>query len=131
MRLLLDTHIALWLARADERLNSAERQLLLDHATQIFFSAVSIWELRLKSNSFHGSGDRKGPGDPEDALAVLRGAGYQEIPLTSDHSAAKLAVPLAHKDPFDELLLVQAQEEECKLLTRDAKLAPHPLAILA
>lgn len=130
MRLLLDTHVAVWLARADEQLNTAERQLLLDPATQIAFSAVSIWELRLKWNGFYGSGDRKGRARPDDALAVLRRAGYRELPLTAEHAAAELAVPLAHKDPFDELLLVQAQEEGCKLLTRDARLAGHPLAVM-
>jgi PIN domain nuclease of toxin-antitoxin system len=45
------------------------------------------------------------------------------------HAAAELAQPLAHKDPFDELLLVQAQEEGMCLLTRDTKLIGHPFAV--
>ena len=48
--------------------------------------------------------------------------------LTAVHAAAELAQPLGHKDPFDEWLLVQAQEEGMRLLTRDAKLTGHPLA---
>ena len=131
MKLLLDTPIAVWLACADERLNAAERRLLLDGRTQIAFSAVSIWELRLKWNSFHGSGERKGPVDPEDVVAVLRRAGYQELALSADHAAAELSVQISHQDPFDELLLIQAQNEACKLLTRDARLAGHPLALIA
>lgn len=131
MKLLLDTHIALWLALRDELLNAAERALLLDPDTQIAFSAVSIWELRLKWNSFHGSGRRKGPASPDATLAVLRGAEYLELPLTAQHAVAELAAPLTHKDPFDELLIVQAQEEGFRLLTRDARLVGHPLAVMA
>ena len=131
MKLLLDTHIAVWLALADERLTGPERSLLLDPATQIAFSAVSIWELRLKWNSFYGSGQRKGPASPDNMLAVLRRAGYLELPLTASHAAIELTPPLSHKDPFDELLLVQAQEEGCKLFTRDARLAGHPLVVTA
>jgi PIN domain nuclease of toxin-antitoxin system len=51
------------------------------------------------------------------------------LPLTAHHAAAHLNFPLKHKDPFDELLLVQAQEEVMRLLTRDSKLAGHPFAL--
>jgi PIN domain nuclease of toxin-antitoxin system len=130
LRLLLDTHIALWLSLEDERLSAGERSLLLSPKTQVAFSTVSIWELRLKWNSHFISGTRKGRASPDDALAVLRSAAYEEIALTADHAAAALANPLTHKDPFDELLLVQAQEEGMRLLTRDSKLAGHPLAVM-
>ena len=130
MRLLLDTHIALWLSLEDERLSAGERSLLLNPETQVAFSAVSIWELRLKWNSHFMSGARKGRASPDDVLDVLRRAAYEEIALTVDHAAASLANPITHKDPFDELLLVQAQQEGMRLLTRDAKLAGHPLAVM-
>jgi PIN domain nuclease of toxin-antitoxin system len=56
--------------------------------------------------------------------------GWEILPLTAHHAAAELADPIPHKDPFDELLLVQAQEEGMRLLTRDTKLEGHPLAVL-
>ncbi len=53
------------------------------------------------------------------------------VPLTERHAASELQTPLSHRDPFDELLLVQAQEEDLKLLTADRQLIGHPLAITA
>ena len=92
-------------------------------------SAVSAWELRLKWHSFHVSGERKGPIGPAAVVAFAETIGWELLPLTARHAAAELRQPLGHKDPFDELLLVQAQEEGLRLLTRDAKLAGHPFAI--
>lgn len=131
MRLLLDTHIALWVAR-DKRLLKAGEQALLDGpGTEVFFSAVSLWELRLKWQSFHSSGERKGPAHPRQVLESLLAGGMSLLPLTGEHAATELSVPLAHKDPFDALLLVQAQQEGCRLLTRDSRLAGHPLVVTA
>ena len=130
MRLLLDTHVALWFALEKELLTNGERTLLDGGESDVLFSAVSIWELRLKWHRFHVSGERKGPAHPRHVMETLIDGGLPLIPLTGEHAAAELAVPLAHKDPFDELLLVQAQEEGCKLLTRDARLARHPLAVI-
>ena len=92
-------------------------------------SAVAVWELRLKWQSFHTSGTRKGPIDPAWLVAFAAGVDWEPLPLTFRHAAANLVVPLAHRDPFDELLLVQAQEEGMRLLTRDAKLVGHPCTI--
>ncbi len=96
---------------------------------RIILSAVAVWELRLKWHSFHISGARKGPLDPGDVVAFAKAIDWELLPLTAGHAAARLTQPLGHKDPFDELLLVQAQEEKMRLLTRDAKLIDHPLAI--
>lgn len=131
MKLLLDTHIALWMARDRGLLNRDERKLLDRTDAEVRFSAVSIWELRLKWQSFHASGARKGPAHPRQVLETLLDGGIPLVPLTGRHAAAELAVPLPHRDPFDELLLVQAQEEGCRLLTRDSRLAGHPLAVIA
>ena len=97
--------------------------------TQLVLSAVAIWELRLKWHSFHISGGRKGPIDPATVVAFAGAVDWELLPLTAGHAAAALAQPLPHKDPFDELLLVQAQKEGIRLLTRDAKLVGHPFAI--
>ena len=129
MRLLLDTHIAVWSALDPNVLTATERQWLASADTQLVLSAVAIWELRLKWHSFRISGARKGPIDPAAVVAFAKAIDWQLLPLTAAHAAAELAHPLDHKDPFDELLLVQAQEEGMRLLTRDAKLAGHPLAV--
>ncbi len=96
--------------------------------TPLVLSAVSVWELRLKWRSFHISGVRKGPIGPSAVVAFAGAVGWEIMPLTARHAASSLSHPLGHKDPFDEMLLVQAQEEGLQLLTRDTKLLAHPLA---
>ncbi len=129
MRLLLDTHIAVWAALDPDALTDAERKWIAGADTQIVLSAVAIWELRLKWHSFHISGARKGPINPAAVVAFAEAIAWELLPLTARHATAGLAQPLGHKDPFDELLLVQAQEEGMRLLTRDAKLVSHPFSI--
>lgn len=94
----------------------------------LVLSAVSVWELRLKWHSFHISGSRKGPIEPGSIVAFAGAVGWEVMALTARHATCSLTEPLGHKDPFDELLLVQAQEEGPRLLTRDAKLLGHSLA---
>lgn len=91
-------------------------------------SSVSIWETRLKWQSWHAPGERKGIIAPDDLLGFVEAIGWTLLPLSAHHAAAILAQPLDHKDPFDELLLVQAQQDGLRLLTRDEKLLGHPLA---
>ncbi len=94
----------------------------------LVLSAVVVWELRLKWHSLHVSGARKGVLEPASMVAFATAMAWELLPLTARHAAARLATPLAHKDPFDELLLVQAQEEGMRLVTRDARLTAHPFA---
>ena len=129
MRLLLDTHIAIWAALDPDELTEGERRRMAGADTPLVLSAVAVWELRLKWQSFHISGMRKGPVDPAAVVAFAAAIDWELLPLTAHHAAAGLAQPLGHKDPFDELLLVQAQEEGMHLLTRDAKLIGHPFAV--
>lgn len=128
MRLLLDTHIVIWATLDPAALSPAERRLMAEANAPLVLSAVSIWELRLKWHSFHISGERKGPVGPATILTFAVAMGWQLLPLAPRHAAEPLFQPLAHRDPFDELLLVQAQQEGMHLLTRDAKLLTHPLA---
>ncbi len=129
MRLLLDTHFVVWLTLAPDLLTEAERACLENAEGPPVLSAVAVWELRLKWHSFHATSGRKGPVDPATPVAFGAAVGWEFLPLTLRHAAAGLMDPLGHKDPFDELLLVQAQEEGLRLLTRDERLVGHPLAV--
>lgn len=128
MRLLLDTHIAIWATLDPAALSDAERTMMSETKTPLVLSAVSVWELRLKWQSLHISGARKGAIGPDAVVAFAGAIGWEIMPLTARHAASSLSHPLEHRDPFDEMLLVQAQEEGMHLLTRDAKLLVHPLA---
>ncbi len=125
--LLLDTHYAYALAGAPGRLSSAERSFLAHPPERLVISAVSIWEMRLKWHALFHSGGRKGPMDPARALDLLMAQSIDFLALTPAHAAGELDHPMPHHDPFDALLLVQAQIEKLQLLTRDSKLITHPL----
>lgn len=131
MSLLVDTHILVWLADEPTRLNDAERALLFDPSIDIAVSAVSIWEIRIKSGLRFASGASKLVLHPDAALRLVDFMGFRLIALSPDDAAMRLAAPIAHRDPFDEMLLFQAQRHNLKLMTRDALLLRHPLALFA
>jgi len=105
-----------------ERLSEAARALVNDPRNELLFSALSIWEVAIKSvlrrESFQV--------DPRLLLRGLLDNGYTELPVTSRQAVNIDALPLLHKDPFDRLLLAQAISEGIILLTADAQLAQYP-----
>ena len=132
MRVLLDTSYLYRLMEARGRFSDEQRRFFSEHEVQLHVSAVSIWEMRLKYHSLRASGERKSPFDPAEVISVIEKLEVVTIvPLTERHAACELQTPLSHKDPFDELLLAQAQEENLRLLTTDRRLIGHPLAITA
>ena len=131
MRVLLDTSYLYDFMEAPGRFRESERRFLAARDVRLHVSAVSIWEMRLKYQTRRASGARKSPFAPQDVLAVLEDQDVTFLPMTILHAAQALEPPLDHKDPFDELLLVQARQEGLKLLTADRRLAGHPLAVAA
>ena len=129
MRILLDTSYLFDFMDMPGKLLESERRFLSARGTELYVSAVSIWEMRLKYNAKHASGERKSRFSPADVLNALDDQDVTLLPMTVGHAAGGLDVPLEHKDPFDELLLVQAQQEGLRLLTVDKRLVGHPLAI--
>lgn len=122
MKLLLDTHLLLWAAGQPDRLPAAARALIEKAENELFFSAVSLWEIVIKRGL--GREDFK-----VDARLLRRGLldnGYSELPIGSEHIVAVEGLPPIHKDPFDRVLLAQAQVEGIALLTADQILAQYP-----
>ena len=131
MRVLLDTSYLFDFMDRPGNFPDSERRILAAPGTELYVSAVSIWEIRLKHNARHPPGAQKSRFSPEDVLEALEDQNITFLPMTMLHAARALKTPLGHKDPFDELLLVQAQEEGLRLLTVDRGLIGHPLAITA
>ena len=129
MRILLDTSFLYGLMASYGDSPESVRGILDEYGAELFVSAVSIWEMRLKYRALHPSGERKSPYDPDDVVAMLGEHRVEFVPLKAHHAACSLETPIPHKDPFDELLLVQAQEEGLRLLTSDRQLVHHPLAV--
>ena len=129
MCILLDTYYVYEFMTASHQFGEPERRFFDEHGAQLYVSAVSIWEMRLKYHTRRASGERKSPFDPVDVVAALEGLDITFLTIIERHAARDLEVSLSHKDSFDELLLVQAQEEDLKLLTTDRQIIGHPLVI--
>ena len=127
MTLLLDTHLLLWAAGDPGRLSSKAQNLLGDPATKLMFSTASIWEVVIKSAL--GRDDFRV--DPQRFRNGLIQNGYSELEIRSEHALAVGSLPLIHKDPFDRILIAQAQVENVTLLTTDDKVAGYPGLIQA
>jgi PIN domain nuclease of toxin-antitoxin system len=118
MRLLLDTHILVWLLEGDSRLTSGARNLIVN-AEAAFASSASIWEIAIKTRL------GKLRIDTERMLDKLAQAGIDELPVSNLHAVATGKLPLIHHDPFDRLLIAQAITEPMRLLTADARLSAY------
>lgn len=122
MNLLLDTHVLLWAAGASRQLPAEARALIEDPENRLFFSAASLWEIAIKK----GLGRRDFSVDPRLLRRGLLENGYVELPVTGAHAAAVDLLPPIHKDPFDRILIAQAQFEGLTLLTADEVVARYP-----
>ena len=131
MRVLLDTSCLFDIMDRPGMFPEAGRRVLESPGTEFFVSAVSIREMRFKFNSRHRSGEHKSRFSPGDVVTVPEDRDMTFLPVTMRHAAGELDIPLDHEDPFDELLMVQAQKEGLRLPTADALLAGHPLAVAA
>lgn len=115
MNLLLDTHILLWSAGEPERLSRNARELIENPEHRVYFSAASIWEVVIKN----GLGRVDFQVDPHLLRRGLIENGYTELPVTSAHTLAVAHLPPIHRDPFDRILIAQAEVEGFLLLTVD------------
>ena len=127
MKLLLDTHLLLWAAGMPERLPAQARLLIERPETELIVSAASLWEVAIKS----GLGRTDFSVDPRVLRRGLLENGYAELDVTGAHATAVDLLPPIHKDPFDRILVAQAQIEGFTLLTTDEIVARYPGPIRA
>ena len=124
MRLLLDSHAFLWWLAADPELGGGALAAVADPATTVHVSAATIWELSIKAAL--GKLDLDGA----DLLAEIGGNDFVELSMTARHAAAAAALPRHHDDPFDRMLIAQAQLESLTIVTRDPAFRAYEIAIL-
>ncbi|WP_440995650.1 type II toxin-antitoxin system VapC family toxin [Arhodomonas sp. SL1] len=122
MHLLLDTQILLWAAGLPERLPKEAVKLIENPAHELLFSAASLWEITIK-RGLDRSDFRV------DAAVLRRGLlenGYGELAVSGKHAIAVGHLPEIHKDPFDRLLVAQAEQEGLLLVTADKTVGRYP-----
>ena len=126
MRLLLDTNAFLWWVLDDSRLSTTARELIADPATEVLFSTVSGWEIAIKART----GRLDLPEDvPSFVLDQLRRNRFSVLPVELRHALRVHGLPDHHRDPFDRLLVAQAEIEAVPLLSRDPLLAAYGIEL--
>ena len=127
MRLLLDTHIFLWLISEQQRLSEATLNAISDRDNEVYLSVVSLWEVIIK----HGRGRLRLPQPPDRYLPAQRER-HQIASLPIDEACVlRLArLPNVHRDPFDRMLVCQAIENGLTIVTVDDEIRAYPVAVL-
>ena len=120
MRLLLDTNALIWALGPARELPEPVRRLIADPRNDVFFSAVSIFEIAAKRAAARRSAPRLSSGRASD---LAQRAGFRQVVMTAEHAVAVETLAPFHDDPFDKLLLAQAQVEDMRLVTHDEELA--------
>ena len=127
MRLLLDTHVFLWAAGEPEELAEPARSAIADTENEVYVSTAVAWEITIKT----ALGKLKVPGGPATWFpARIRALGFDGLPILPEHALAVGALPDLHRDPFDRILVAQAQLEGMQLVTRDPEIQKYPVKFL-
>lgn len=117
MRLLLDTHALLWWLDGDARLSVAARAALDETSNPVFVSAASAWEISTKVRI----GRLPGAVDVADRFGeILQEQAFSELPISVEHARRAGLLPGEHRDPFDRMLIAQAQLEDLTLVSNEA-----------
>ena len=123
MRLLLDTHAYLWWLNDDPKLSDQARQSMADLTAIVYVSAASIWEISIKTQL----GKLAIDGDP---VKEIWSNGFVELPITARHADHAGRLPRHHEDPFDRMLIAQAQLEHLILVSRDAAFKDYTVSLI-
>ena len=125
-RLLLDTHALLWVAEGGWRLQSNTFNVINDLSNEVYVSAVSIWEIAIKLTS----GRLPPVPDLEIVLEAAERYGFRELHVSFHHAEVAGNLPPHHRDPFDRMLIAQAQAEGLTLVTDDSLITLYDVPIM-
>jgi PIN domain nuclease of toxin-antitoxin system len=127
VKLLLDTQCWLWWFAQPERLNEEAIAHIADENNELWLSVASIWEIGIKV----AIGKLPLP-DPLDSYISSRMAqlGMRSLEITASHALQAAALPLHHRDPFDRMLIAQAQIEEMTLVSADSMFNKYDISLL-
>jgi PIN domain nuclease of toxin-antitoxin system len=122
LRLLLDTHVAIWAVAESDRLSLDTQALISDTDSEVCVSMCSLWEIAIKS----GLGRRRlAPLPASDALKLFEQAGFDLLGIKAEHILGVANLPPLHGDPFDRLIVAQALYEPLRLVTHDKTLSGY------
>ncbi len=124
MKILLDTHALLWWLADDPQLSAHARSLIASPSNPVLVSAVSGWEMSIKKALDKLDVDL-------DVLQLeLEKNAFEILPVSFEHGIAAGALPLHHRDPFDRMLIAQAQSESLYLVSVDSRFADYDVDVI-
>jgi PIN domain nuclease of toxin-antitoxin system len=123
VKLLLDTHAALWWLADDERLGGNAARQLTDASNRVLLSAAVVWEVAIKR--YLGKLQA-----PADMAPTLLSGGVHPLPITIEHAAAVGALPWHHRDPFGRMLVAQAFAEGAAIVSQDDRLTAYDVTLI-
>lgn len=126
MKILLDTHILLWFQSMDMRLSTALREFIEQSEHDIFVSQASFWEIAIKLSIGKLVLDK----DLQSTFRSVEEAGFLILPFTNDHFIQVSALSMHHRDPFDRMLIAQAEAEGMHLITADSHFALYDVPLV-
>ena len=114
---LIDTHILLWWVFDDPKLDQISRQIIENSDNQIFVSSASAWEIATK----YRIGKLPSAQElVENYAQVVQEANFWEISITNAHAIRAGSLPIAHRDPFDRMIMAQGELEKIPIITHDS-----------
>jgi len=126
VKVLVDTHCWLWALARPEELNAEGAALLSDDETEIVFSAASVWEISIKL----ALGKLRVTAADESLFAIIDEQPVTRLPILHSHARHVATLPLHHGDPFDRMLIAQAQMENLPIVTADDQFLRYEVEII-
>lgn len=127
MRYLVDTHVWLWMLTAPERIHGRATGVIEDGSSELLLSAASSWEIAIK----HAIGRLPLPEAPDTYVpSRIRASGVESLQISHTHALRVAALPRYHDDPFDRLLVAQAQLEGLTVITADSAFDRYDVPVL-
>jgi len=122
-RLLLDTHALLWWLSDHKSLGPRARSLVAEAENVVYVSAASVWEVSIKKSlgKLHA---------PDGFDAILESEGFESLPIDAFHAEQAGALPPLHRDPFDRMLVAQAQAEGLSIITCDNNITLYGVRVI-
>lgn len=123
MKLLLDTHVLLWWLAQSNRLSAEALKAIANPENAVLVSAATAWEIAIKNALGKVT-------SPDDLAKELQKHRFEMMPITFAHAIAAGKLPSHHSDPFDRMLIAQAQVEQLTLVTHDKRMLPYGVSII-
>jgi len=126
MQLLIDTHILIWFLEGNKLLSKLRRQIIADEQNDIFISIASLWEMAIKISV----GKLTLAKSLADVIKQIAVEDIEVLPILTEHTLRVSTLPFHHRDPFDRIIIVQAQVENLPIMTEDTNFGSYGVKLL-